>query len=155
MRRKSAPRPASDRVDVPRRRRVNIKHRTKSERLRALRQFDELGDVRKPGMTSRPATGPVGVALRDDFGRGVAPKLGYTSNPRHLNVLFKQSERLEPKPCVDDKGRAFRQILDDREDRLVARFPEEPIASSIDVFEDFEKRRLHRIEPEQGPASLS
>ena len=106
-------------------------------------------------MTGGPATSSVGVALREDFGRRVTPKLRDTSNPRHLDVLFQQSERLEPKPCVDDKGRAFRRFLDDREDRLVARFPEKPIASSIDVFEDFEKRRLHRIQPEQGPACLS
>ena len=70
-------------------------------------------------------------------------------------MLFQQSERLKSEPCVDDKGCPFRRFLDDREDRLVARLPEDPVAGSIDVFEGFEKGVFTVSSPSRGQPVFS
>ena len=134
--------------------RVNVHNRAEPARFCPSSQLDELRHIGGTGMAWQPFTAALSISLPDKLRRRMAPKLQQLGYPCHGKVFAQDVNRLESEPGVNDERRTRRGLLDDRENRLVAGSAKNPIERTIDVFNQFQKRILYRVQREDGPSGF-
>ena len=94
-------------------RRVDVKQRSAPQRLGALGQFDQFGDVGGAGMAGRTLVEPCAIALGQNLAGRMAPDLGGLLDAGAAQVILEHLARLEAEPGIDDKNGARRGLADD------------------------------------------
>ena len=95
---------------------------------------------------------PGPIALADDLGWRMAPDLRNPVDAGVRQMVLQQFGGLEAEPCIDHCGGAIGEILDEGEDRLIARLAEQPVVVAIAGAEMLEERFLDGVEGEERPA---